>query len=624
MEKNFVKSAIGLLVTIVLAAVVIDYGIREVSVTGTGSWQGRALAEQGSISAESLHPSMEPEGEEIQEEQRGSSMGSVPYFRDDAGKNTQLVDGWIYGYWNNRLCRYDPETLEETVLYETVSSQHGDFCIREGYVYFMVIPNVTFVDKTIGYLYRVPCDGSEEAVCLTDIVMPGQKECSKYYEHYTLDIYDDILYLVGWQNDEENQYFRLNQDGSVTPVPEEETLYGKMPPGYSSWRAVGQIITMPYAMRNYGYIFCRDDDSKISIRMDIDSLETEVINIQDEFYRNVAVTNNAVYVAGYQGVWYKISLDDISHVEELENVSGYLAAFWNEEGIYPLRYDMDWSKLSFIDQSNKVDPQPLIFERDWASEIDFFDGKYYYYIVTPYRTSEVRRRELGEQDEPERVTDFCRYPGEGISAGETCQYCWKDEYGYINIDYTIHKVYFMDETEAFRKINTFLDDLYQDEISYIEDQKELFMENDHESEYYELHADYAYRTDTASVNYADEDYVGICVVWEENGSRFGVHGMDGKVYYVFDRHTGEQVHITNFLNRSPEEICAIAAPYVEVVAMHKPREEDWEKIILEEGRFYLSEEGIGIHFDAYEIDCYAAGNQEVIVPYSAFDLAVDN
>ena len=103
-----------------------------------------------------------------------SVMGSVPYFKDDAGQNTQTVDGYLYGYWSNRLCRYDLETLEETVLYEAASPQNGDFCIWGDYIYFMEVPNVNAVEKLYGYLYRVKCDGSEEAVLLIGVAMPAQ------------------------------------------------------------------------------------------------------------------------------------------------------------------------------------------------------------------------------------------------------------------------------------------------------------------------------------------------------------------------------------------------------------------------------------------------------------------
>ncbi|MDE5587740.1 MAG: RsiV family protein, partial [Acetatifactor sp.] len=38
------------------------------------------------------------------------------------------------------------------------------------------------------------------------------------------------------------------------------------------------------------------------------------------------------------------------------------------------------------------------------------------------------------------------------------------------------------------------------------------------------------------------------------------------------------------------------------------------------GRFYLTAEGIGIHFDTYELSSYASGGLDVVVPYELFDM----
>lgn len=557
----------------------------------------------------------------LSKRREGSSMGSVPYFKDNAGQNTQMADGYLYGYWGNRLCRYDPETLEETVLYEAASSQNGDFCIWGDFIYFMEVPNVTALGRTQGYLYRVLCDGSEEAACLTSIVMPDHH----YENNYILDTYDDILYLVGQQDDKENQYFRLDRDGGISPVSEKETLYGKMPAGYSGWRSAGQIITLPCAMRNYGCFFCQNDRWKTYIRMNPDSSEKERIDIPDEYYRTTFITDNAIFLTGFPGDCYRISLDDLTCMEKTEDIPGYMVAFWNEEGICSVDSDKDWAVLSFVDQDGEVNTQEHSFERNWDSEVNFFDGSYYYYVVTVDGMKEVRRRGLEDGDEPERVSVYRKRPDGGLAAGETCLYSWKDEDESINIEYTVYKIYFTEETHAFRKVNGFLDQLYAEEMAFMEEQKEYFLAREQEAEYDpRTNHQYAYRRDTVGVNYMDEDYVSICMEWEENGSRYGAHGMDGRVYYVFDRHTGEQIHITDRIKYPPEEICAIAAPYVEAVATRGTDEEGWEAVILEDGRFFLSEEGIGIHFDAYEINCYAAGNQEAIVPYGAFGLSVDN
>ena len=42
-----------------------------------------------------------------------------------------------------------------------------------------------------------------------------------------------------------------------------------------------------------------------------------------------------------------------------------------------------------------------------------------------------------------------------------------------------------------------------------------------------------------------------------------------------------------------------------------------------ESQFYLSEEGIVFYFGPYELASYADGFQEIVVPYSAWNLKID-
>lgn len=151
-----------------------------------------------------------------------------------------------------------------------------------------------------------------------------------------------------------------------------------------------------------------------------------------------------------------------------------------------------------------------------------------------------------------------------------------------------------------------------------EEYKEAIKKNGEESRE-EFCSEYVERSDSYSVCYLNEDYVGIAADWYEcwNGA---IHGMYGSDYYMFDRHTGNRVSITDVTYDSPEEICEIIAPYVEAAAEGEIDDEGWEAMVLEENRFFLSEEGIGIHFDVYEISSYASGDTDVIVPYGMFGL----
>lgn len=200
----------------------------------------RANASWTDLRDESKHRSRRPNTEtesgqsETESECKGkgkipekSEFGSVPYFRDDSGSNTQLVDGWIYGYWSRMLCRVNADTLKTQILYEALSPQSGAFCVYNGYVYFLEQPNISYVDGAKANLRRVKCDGSKQEILVENFTVAE-------YRDYNIYIYDGILYLLcPYGEKEDYRFFRLAENGEVQEVSIEETLYGLLPEGYT-------------------------------------------------------------------------------------------------------------------------------------------------------------------------------------------------------------------------------------------------------------------------------------------------------------------------------------------------------------------------------------------------------
>lgn len=556
-----------------------------------------------------------------QTEETALSMGSVPYFRDDAGRDTQMAEGYLYGYWDRRLCRYDLETLEETVLFEAKSPQSGDFCIWGDYIYFMVVPGVNSVGWIHGYLYRVKCDGSEQAVCLTSVKMPTEDYVKGSCGNFIMDTYDDILYLMasGGDNAAENLYFRLNRDGSLSRAAEEETLYGLLPEGYSMRQYSG--LSLPYAMRNYGYLFASDEDGK-PVRIDPNNQEIEEITALNHLI-NGYFTHDAIWTREGNRGWSRISLDHVDRMEETLKFPGWSVFLsWDEEGIYLLdTARMDEQKkadLVFMDWAGEVTTLRSDFAYERGSRVCYLDGDYFYYTVAAESGKEVVRLSLNREEPPETVADYDKNPYYDITRRETLVYSWQDKsFGY-GVECRIGKVHFTEETEGMEKINAFLDELYAEKSAAADDYRDRMKEN--EETYIEWGAVTAQLSNTVDVCYMDENYVGICLEWHEYPDRH-VRGNYGYLYYMFDRNTGGRLRITDVVNNSPKEVCGIIAPYIENIAPGGTGEEDWEKVILEKDRFFLTEEGIGIHFDVYELECHPPDVVwDIVVPYSAFDL----
>ena len=121
----------------------------------------------------------------------------------------------------------------------------------------------------------------------------------------------------------------------------------------------------------------------------------------------------------------------------------------------------------------------------------------------------------------------------------------------------------------------------------------------------------------ASIEYVDKNYLCLSM----NGYSFvagSAHGSYWSDYYVFDRHTGQRLSLENFVDNSPEDIKEIVKEHI-VAAMPYSKGEQSEHA-LEQNRFFLTAEGLGIHYDVYEIGDYASGSFDLVIPFEVFDM----
>lgn len=559
------------------------------------------------------------------------SFGSVPYFRDDSGSNTQLADGWIYGYWSRQLCRVNADTLKSEVLFETKSPQTGLFSIYDGMIYFVEQRNVSYPEGEKVNLRRMKCDGSRQELLAEDIDI----------EEYTItdiEIYDNILYLLSWSADEEgNRYFRLEEDGSVEEISKADTLYGMVPEGYGDARKTylfGRLPNLVYCVRNFGYAFLCDESGNL-YRTIPETGETERIPLSDvtSAANGLILTNKALVYRDFSDIWYSVSLDDpkeITKIGEMECYDAYDIAFWDEKGIYNIgrRYGEGTFSVERLNWNGKKETldywvgNPRLRTSVYGDYLTvlYSDGDYLYYDNLSSGDGVICRIPLeGDDEEAEQVFVYYENPVMEISTRETFDSTFTVEATGDRGEFSMTKVYLTENTEAADKINAFLEEMYRSEEEYIVELMDDVREEASSDGDYGWNMTLVEDTLSASVSYLDDNYIGISFYWYEYW-KGAAHGLHGNVEYVFSRSTGEQLLLTDVVENSAEEVCAIIAPYVEAEADWGTDEEGWERIILEEGRFYLTAEGIGIHFDVYELTCYASGGLDVVVPYELFDM----
>ena len=595
--------------------------------------------------------SREPESEEgnsgIREQKKQedqsqeTKFGGVPRFQDDTGKNTQLYDGFLYAYWGSRLCRYDVETLEETVLYEAASAQTGDFCIHDGLIYFLVRQDVTFLDGPLTMLYRVGCDG-------TGLTKLQELQIGRGYR---LDVYGDILYLLlEYYNggEDENIYLRIIDDG-VEQVPKSETLYDMLPEGFDTEQQIHlyrnhNMPSLPYSMRNYGYMFLGDAEERL-FRYDPISKALEQLSFSEEAeIMELYLTNDSILFADREGIWHRTSLDDPT-----KNLQIYAPCFEkggelyrepcqyaDEKGMYFVEPGVGYISLTRVNWEGERERLYTVLERlNLTTALSYYDevtltycgGGYFYYNSVTQGDGVILRVPLerdisGEEWKPEQFAVYYESPIKDISRKEKVVTGFHSYEG-LSGTFTVEEIHLTDGSKASEKINQSLDKVYalwQEQV--LEYEQEVRAEGD--EDLYSWDYELVTLDFEASIIYLDQDYIGFRFDRMEYWG-YAAHPMYESRFMVFDRRTARQVSLEDYTGLSEEELCRIIVPYVEADAKWSAERPGWDNLslgkesILEDWRFFLSKEGIGIHYDVYEITSYAGGDRNIVVPYEAFE-----
>lgn len=567
------------------------------------------------------------EDEEKNSEPEHSPFGSVPWFRDDTGSSTQTADGWIYGYWDRQLCRVNINTLEAEVLYETISSQDGSFCIQDEYIYFLEKRKADDLDGAKANLWRIKCDGS-------DLVLLAENIPVQEYLYYKMNFYEDILYLSCSGNNLENELFFRIKNGSAEAVDVSETLYSLLPEGYMDACKTYKYNGLPNiasCMTHFGYAFVTDSVDRL-YRIFPESGEMEEFPLANpDSSRYFFLTNKSLVYAQDGDRWYASSLDNPESVTEIGELECYGISFWDEKGMYYVdqRYDEDSFRLVRLNWNGKSEwlhygvrrPKPSLS----MDTLDFFysDGTWLYYNRLDQGDSAVYRidMEKGSDYHPELVYVYYDNPLKDISVSETFDTTFTANESGAQGSFSMTKVSMTEQTDAAAKINHFLEVRYAGEDRYMEELKEPVRDTV-SSEWTEdgwVSGTVVEYSVHYNISYIDDNYIGISRQWYECWQG-AAHGIYGNTEYVFSRSTGRQLQITDVVKNTESEIKAIIGPYVEAKAEWGTDEDGWEAVLLEDGRFFLTPEGIGIHFDVYEMTCYASGGLDVIVPYEKFKI----
>ena len=99
--------------------------------------------------------------------------------------------------------------------------------------------------------------------------------------------------------------------------------------------------------------------------------------------------------------------------------------------------------------------------------------------------------------------------------------------------------------------------------------------------------------------------------------------------YVFDLYTGERLGLVDIISDDEIQIKGLVTQYFTEMYNENP-DMYWEGAIdtvfeytTLDSPFYLTEEGIVFYFGPYDLASFADGFQEIMVPYSAWNLKIE-
>lgn len=428
---------------------------------------------------------------------------------------------------------------------------------------------------------------------------------------------------------------------------DEAAAYKAMPENYQevSYQDNGtRTLFVPEARKSFGYCLLRNEDNAL---VKVLPRSGKTISLPQELEDCFLQAYNSKYFlfADYdEGV--KLYLTDIETLETRP-----LAEYTG--GIHIVTMDKEYVYLTYIAKENG---RQCIFERislesgeknvlftdngcdnyeyytpEYLMDITLHDGYLYYEGVRDYKIYLIRRslenpdaeELLGEPVYDSKISQVGRLESH---KEEICSQVIPD---FVLTEIDLKRLVVDDKFAGAAEINRILSEY---ENAVIEDLKaydmewreEQLKESEEEQIFSFLH--YSYSSDIYDISYFDGNYLSFCQ--QDYDYTGGAHGMPYWLGYTFDLQTGQRLFLADIIENSEEELKDIVTKHF-AEYINKNPDNFWSDALCSvkeqtdfNSRFYLTKEGIKFYFEPYALACYAAGFQQVVIPYEEFKLKI--
>lgn len=422
------------------------------------------------------------------------------------------------------------------------------------------------------------------------------------------------------------------EEGSLEKIQDvkKDTPYRYKPEGYDEWD-----VRVPVSLKRYGYLLLVDEDWQL-VKVDPKTGQEEKFELNG----GLAQTNEKAFLS------LKYDEGDVARLYLADAVSLDSRMLAEYEGtVEVLGMDSEYAYIrqdKWLEEAGrqcvysrvdlKTGETRELFARDNqdAPLIDYFvldvtgfrNGFIYYADCKNYKVYLARRnvREPGRAEflgealydsGISRVGSLSAYHERFLS--HTAPESVLAEFGYIRLVVN-------DSFLGAGEINRYLENEQWEAREY---EKAMARELENEiGGWEEMTVPYSYGSGLPGITYFDGEYFSFCQ--EDSDYLGGAHDMPYRYGYTFDLRSGKRLGLEDIVENSEEEIKDTVTEYFERMMEQHP-DDYWEDAVLNvresagyESSFYLTPEGIRFFYPPYELACFAAGFQEVTVPYGEF------
>lgn len=389
-----------------------------------------------------------------------------------------------------------------------------------------------------------------------------------------------------------------------------------------------------YLLRDENYLLCKVDPQSGKIENLPESIKNYVIEaVNDEFLFLISYENKQMCL-------YNIYTGNI---EELGKFKGDIhVIFMDEEYLYyQQNIEEDSSSRQYFKRiclkngrrENLFDTDEIVgmgIKDPWyLMDVSVLKGYIYYPGVKDYKLYLMRRKIDTPQNEEIIGKAFydSRIGEIGYIKTFKEEICSKKNKDKKISDIDLEWLVVDDRFPGAAAVNTVLEEVQHNSIMYAHDyadrQDELYLDEDLAY----APTVFSFESNISPVYYWDGTYLSF--VQQNAEYTGGAHSMPYWNGYTFNLQTGEMLALADIISDDEARVKELVTQYFEKYYREDPLMywENADDMVFEyitlDSSFYLNEKGIVFYFAPYELASYAAGFQQIEVPYSEFSLKIE-